>query len=123
YERMHEAAQSLPFLASRKLIILRRPSANKEFVEQFEKFVADIPETNDVVVVEPKLDKRLLYHKLLKKVTRFQEFTVFDRVALERYLIDYVKEQGGSVGTDEVRLLIDRVGTSQLTLQNELNKL
>lgn len=123
YERMHEAAQSLPFLVPRKLVVLRNPGANKEFVEQFEQFVADIAETNDVVLVEPKLDKRLGYYKQLKKLTDFKEFAVLDGNALARYLVDYAKEQGGSLSANDARLLIDRVGTNQLTLQHEVDKL
>ncbi len=123
YERMHEAAQSLPFLAPRKLIVLRTPGANKDFAEHLEQFIADIAETNDVLLVEPKLDKRLSYYKQLKKLTDFQEFGVLDANALARYLTDYAKQQGGSLSAADARLVIDRVGTNQLTLQHELDKL
>lgn len=123
YARMHEAAQSLPFLASRKLVVLRSPSTNKEFAEHFEQFVADVPETNDVVLVEPKLDKRLSYYKQLKKMTDFQEFTALDDNGLIRYLVEYAKRQGGSISAGDARLLVDRVGVNQLVLQHEIDKL
>jgi DNA polymerase-3 subunit delta len=123
YERMHEAVQSLPFLASKKLVVLRGPSANKEFVENFEKFLGDIAETNDVLLLEPKLDKRLAYYKALKKQTEFKEFNILDGNSLGRYLVEYAKAQGGVVGSSDARLLIDRVGTNQLTLQHEVDKL
>lgn len=123
YARMHEAAQSLPFLAARKLVVLRTPGANKEFAEHLEQFVADIAETNDVVLVEPKLDKRLSYYKQLKKLTDFREFAVLDANGLARYLADYARQQGGFLSTADARLLIDRVGANQLTLQHELDKL
>ncbi|HSX31278.1 MAG TPA: DNA polymerase III subunit delta [Candidatus Saccharimonadales bacterium] len=123
YERMHEAAQSLPFLVARKLVVLRNPGANKEFVEQLERFVTDVAETNDVVIVETKLDKRLAYYKQLKKLTAFKEFAVLDGNALARYLVDYAKEQGGSLSARDARTLIDRIGVNQLTLQHEVDKL
>jgi DNA polymerase-3 subunit delta len=123
YDRMHEAAQSLPFLAARKLVVLRAPGACKEFAEKFETFVNDIAETNDVLIVEPKLDKRLAYYKQLKKLTDFREFAVLDGNGLARYLGDYAKQQGGALGPTEARLLIDRVGTNQLILQHEVDKL
>jgi DNA polymerase III subunit delta len=123
YERMHEAVQSLPFLASRKLVVLRAPSANKEFVEHFEELLKDVAETNGVVLVEPKLDKRLGYYKQLKKETEFREFTVLDGNGLARYLSDYAKAQGGSLSSSDARVLVDRVGTNQLTLQHEVDKL
>lgn len=123
YDRMHEAAQSLPFLATKKLVILRAPSANKDFVEHFEQFVGDIAETNDVVLVEPKLDKRLGYYKQLKKRTDFKEFTALDANGLARYLMDYAKKQAGTLSSNDARVLIDRVGANQLTLQHEVDKL
>lgn len=123
YERMHEAVQSLPFLASRKLIVLRNPSANKEFVDNFEQFLSDVAETNDIVLVEPKLDKRLSYYKTLKKETDFREFAVLDGPGLSRYLVDYAQRQGGTLSPVEARILIDRVGTDQLSLQHEVDKL
>jgi DNA polymerase-3 subunit delta len=123
YERMHEAVQSLPFLSSKKLVVLRRPSANKEFTEQFEQFVGDIAETNDVLLVEPKLDKRLAYYKALKKHTEFHEFPVLDANGLMRFLGEYARSKGGALRPGEARLLIDRVGLNQLTLQHEVDKL
>lgn len=123
YARMHEAVQSLPFLAARKLVVLRAPGANKEFAEHLEQFASDVAETNDVVLVEPKLDKRLAYYKQLKKLTDFREFAVLDSNGLARYLSDYAKGQGGSLNAGDARILIDRVGTNQLLLQHEVDKL
>ncbi len=123
YDRMREAAQSLPFLAPRKLIVLRAPGSNKDFTANFEAFIDGVAETNDVVLVEPKLDKRLGYYKQLKKLTDFQEFAVLDGPALQRYLSEYATEQGGSLASADARLLIDRVGVNQLILQHEVDKL
>jgi DNA polymerase-3 subunit delta len=123
FERMHEAVQSLPFLAPRKLVVLRSPSANKEFTERFEQFLSDVAEANDVIIVEPKLDKRLGYYKLLKKLTDFKEFPVLDSNGLVRFAVDYTKQQGGSLSSSDARKLIDRVGLNQLVIQHELDKL
>jgi DNA polymerase-3 subunit delta len=123
YDRMHEAAQSLPFLAPRKLVVLRTPGANKEFAEKFEEFLKDIAETNDIVLVEPKLDKRLAYYKALKKRTEFREFTALDGNGLARYLVEYARTEQGTLSSNDARLLVDRVGTNQLVLQHELDKL
>jgi DNA polymerase III delta subunit len=123
YDRMHEAVQSLPFLSSRKLVVLRRPSANKDFIENFEKLFEGMAETNDVVLVEPKLDKRLAYYKQLKKQTEFKEFAVLDSNGLARFAVDYAKNQSGTLSPSDARLLIERVGLNQLTLQHEIDKL
>jgi len=123
YDRMLGAAQSLPFLAPRKLVVLRTPSSNKEFTEKFEQFAEEVAETNDVLLVEPKLDKRLSYYKLLKRDTQFRDFPVLDANGLARYLMDYAQKQSGTLSSNDARLLIDRVGQNQLTLQHEVDKL
>jgi DNA polymerase-3 subunit delta len=123
YERMHTAVQSLPFLASRKLIVLRKPGSNKEFTERIEQFVEDIADTNDVVLVEPKLDKRSSYYKLLKKITNYRDFPLLDANGLMRFASDYAKSHGGQLRSGEARLLVDRVGVNQLVVRNEVDKL
>lgn len=123
YEQMLGSVRSLPFLAARKLIVLRAPGANKDFVEHFEQFPGEVAETNDVVLVEPKLDKRLTYYKQLQKHTEFHDFKLLDGPELVRYLVAHAKEQGGSLTSGDARLLIDRVGTDQLTLLQEIDKL
>ena len=123
YEQMLGAVQSLPFLSPRKLVVLRTPGANKEFAEKLETLVAEIAETNDVIIVEPKLDKRTAYYKQLKKLTGFREFTVLDANGLARYLVDYAKGQGGSLSAADARTLVERAGANQLILQHEVDKL
>jgi DNA polymerase-3 subunit delta len=82
YDRIREGLQSLPFLASKKLVVLRDGSANKQFLENAEKLLKDIPESTDLVIVEPKIDKRLSYFKLLKKIGDFKEFNELDGMGL-----------------------------------------
>lgn len=123
FEKIREAVTSLPFLADRKLIILRAPSTNKNFTEQFEHLVEEIPETTDVILVEPKLDKRLGYYKYLKSKTHFRDFPELDQNELTSWLVDTAKEQGGTLSSADARYLIERVTARQQLLSNELDKL
>lgn len=123
YNRISESLESMPFLASKKLVVLRGPSANKQFVEHAERLLKELPDTTDVLIVEPKLDKRLAYYKLLKKVTNFQEFNELDGQQLARWLSEEAKHRGGELGLGNASLLVSRVGTNQQLLSNELAKL
>jgi DNA polymerase III delta subunit len=82
-----------------------------------------VPEMTDLVIVEPKLDKRLSYYKTLKAKTDFREFKELDARGLATWAMSYIKGQGGSLAANDAKLLIDRVGVNQQLLQNELNKL
>jgi len=123
FDRLSEALTSLPFLASKKLVILRSPGSNKKFTEQAEKLLAEVPETTDAVIVEPKLDKRGSYYKLLKKVTSYHEFPELDVNGLARWASDYAKASGGNLTTADGRFLVERVGANQRLVSNEIDKL
>lgn len=122
-DRMRESLGSLPFLTTRKLVVLREPSKQKAFVEHISDVLQEIADTTDLIIVEPKLDKRLSYYKTLKKQTDFRESNQLDARGLVTWAMEYIKAQGGRMSGTDAQLLVDRVGLSQQSLQQELNKL
>jgi DNA polymerase-3 subunit delta len=123
YEQVREALESMPFLASRKLVVLRTPGAQKEFVERAQDLLTDVPEQIDVVIVEPKLDKRSSYYKWLKAHTDYQSFDQLDAGGLTRWLVSLAKHQGATLSSADARYLVERAGADQQLLGNELDKL
>ncbi|HEY5152355.1 MAG TPA: DNA polymerase III subunit delta [Candidatus Saccharimonadales bacterium] len=123
FARIRESLASLPFLAARKMVVLRGAGANKQFAEKFEQVFNEIPETTDLILVEPKLDKRLSYYKFLKKHTDFREFPELDPGGLAHWLGETAKAGGGSLSAGDARYLVERVGANQQLLSNELEKL
>lgn len=123
YNRMREAIESVPFLASKKLVVLHRPSTNKEFAEHAPILLTDLTEITDVILVEPKLDKRLAYYKFLKKQADIVEYTELDENGLARWLVNEAKHRSGSLSQTDARYLIDRIGVNQQLASNELDKL
>ena len=121
--RMRESLASLPFLTERKLVILDELSQQKAFIESIDDILKDVADTTDLIILEPKLDKRLAYYKTLKKTTDFRDFIELDDNGLSRWAVDYAKGQGGSLSAADARFLIDRVGPNQQLLSSELNKL
>lgn len=123
YSRLVDAVQNLPFLASKKLIVLRNPGNNKEFAEKFEGLIPTVPETNDVLLYEVKLDKRSAYAKLLQKKTDFKSFDELGERELPAWLVKEAKARGGQLSQGDALYLVQRVGANQLLLNNELDKL
>jgi DNA polymerase-3 subunit delta len=121
--RMRESLQSLPFLTARRLVILRTPSKQKDFTENITQILDTIADSTDVIIIEPKLDKRLSYYKTLKKQTDFRECADLDAGGLARWACMYTKEQGGNLQTPDARELVDRLGINQQMLRLELDKL
>lgn len=123
FEQIQSALQSLPFLAEKKLVVLRSPSLNKQFTERAAELLGGTPENIDVVLVEPKLDKRLSYYKYLKKSTDFREFPEADSRTLARFVQDEVARLGGSIASGDAQYLVERLGANQQLVASELQKL
>lgn len=123
FAQIQAALTSLPFLVSKKLVVLRRPSTNKQFTEQVEQLLSDIPESTDVILVEPKLDKRLAYYKYLKKQTDYREYPELDLNGMAQWIVAQAKAKDGAISTSDARYLAERVGINQQLLSNDLEKL
>ncbi len=120
---MVEAMESLPFLTSKKLVILTEPSTQKDFAQSFQIIIDRVPDTTDVIIVEPHLDKRSVYAKDLKKLTDYQEFNHQEGEDLARWLVDVAKNQDGNISLGDARYLTRRVSINQQQLYSELQKL
>lgn len=123
YTRLQESLISLPFLSPKKLVVLKNAVGNKQLIENFEHIFASIPETTDVILVAPKLDKRAKYYKLLKEETTFKECSELDARQLALWLVDQAKSNQATIKLSDAQYLVERVGTNQLILRHELQKL
>ncbi|HSX44474.1 MAG TPA: DNA polymerase III subunit delta [Candidatus Saccharimonadales bacterium] len=123
YDRIVEAAQSLPFLASKKMVILRNPGVQKQFQENIQELLKNVTDTTDLIIIEPKLDKRISYYKTLKKQTDFRQFDQLEARDLARWLVDQAKEQGAGLQLADANYLVERVGPNQELVAHELEKL
>lgn len=122
-DRLRESVESLPFLTTRKLVILRGPSKQKLFTENIGSILEAVAETTDLIIVEPKLDKRSVYYKTLRQQTDFRDFPELDGQNVAKWVTTYTKEQGRTITAADARFLVDRVGVNQRLLQSEIDKL
>lgn len=123
FGRLLDSVASLPFLASRRMIILEEPSANKSIAEHVDELLESVSDTTDLIINEPKFDRRSVLYKTLKKKTEFKEFNELDENGLASWLASEAKARGGELSLNDASYLVKRVGTNQLGLSNELDKL
>lgn len=123
FGRLLESVASLPFLATRRMIVLSDPSANKSINEHIEQLLDATSDTTDLIITEAKFDKRSSLYKTLKKRTDFKDFTELDEHGLARWLIAEAKSRGGEMKASDASYLVQRVGLNQLGISNELDKL
>lgn len=122
-DRMRESITSMPFLSPRKLVVLREPSKQKAFAEAISDVLSSVADSTDLILYEPKLDKRSSYYKTLKKDTDYREYAELDANGLAKWAVEYVKQQGGTLVQGDARALVDRIGPNQQMLKSELDKL
>lgn len=118
-----DAAQSLPFLASRKMVVIRNIGANKAASGQIEQIIDSAGDSTDLIFYEPSPDKRTAYFKVLKDQTQLEEFNDLDAHSLAGWLVQEAKNQGGQLSQTDANYLVERVGASQEQLAHELQKL
>lgn len=123
YSTMLQSLNSLPFLSTKKLIVIKNPNANKQFSENFEDLIKTIPDTVDIIFVVPKPDKRTSFYKLLQIHTEFIECPELSAYETPRWITNYVKTRGGKLSLDDANYLVQRVGLGQQMIVNEIDKL
>ncbi len=123
YEQLRDSVSGLSLFSQDKLVIVRSGSALKAFAESPQKLLEDIADTTDLVLLEPKLDKRTSYYKYLKSNTKFIQCDTLDGRQLARWITELVKEKDGTISSSDSQLLVDRVGLDQQQLYSEITKL
>lgn len=118
-----DAVASLPFLSSRKLVVIRSLSADKQAADKLEQIISSVSDSADLIIYEPSADKRTAYYKKLKSIGQFEEHNEPDARNLPKWLVNKASELGGSLSLNEANYLIERVGTNQQLLSSELQKL
>lgn len=123
FEQLKAAVENLPFLAVRKMVVVRSASENKELSDKLGDLFDYISDTTDLVFVEPKIDKRGTLYKTLKQKSELTEFKEEQSVDLMQWVVGFAKKEGGEISPADARLLIDRVGANQQMLASEVTKL
>ena len=82
-----DLAETLPFLAERRVIVLENSGLLKKGGETLAEYIKDMAETAYLVFVETEIDKRSRLYKEIKAAGRIAEFAVQDMGTLRRWKI------------------------------------
>lgn len=119
-KQLQDAINSVPFLASQKMVVLSIVT-NKDMLETIAE--VDVPDSTILIAVITKLDKRASYYKKMTKQDGFELFEKSEPKNLPAWIIQTVKEQGGSISRPDAMKLLDRIGPDQMLLVSEISKL
>jgi DNA polymerase-3 subunit delta len=118
-----DALQNLPFLATKKMVVVRNLSQNKEGAEKIEQIINAAKEDTELILYESSIDKRTAYFKTLKSKTQLEDLRELDARGLAKWLVEEAKKRGGELKAADAGYLVDRAGTDQALISNELDKL
>jgi DNA polymerase-3 subunit delta len=118
-----DALQNLPFLATKKMVVVRNLSQNKEGAEKIEQIINAAKEDTELILYESSIDKRTAYFKTLKSKTQLEDLRELDARGLAKWLVEEAKKRGGELKAADAGYLVDRAGNDQALISNELDKL
>jgi DNA polymerase III delta subunit len=122
-QKIIETVRALPFLSTKRMVVLRGISENKEVADAIAQVCTAVDEATDLFIVEPKFDKRSIAYKYLTKHAAVKEFTELDDMSLAEWLQNEASQHNATLSRQDARLLVGRVGHDQLRLFHELQKL
>ena len=112
-------------IADNCLFLSAKSSLTDDEVKELLKYVNNPFEdvTLIFIVREEKLDSRKKITKELSKLFKVCECNKIDNYRINDYIINYIKDQGYSISSSSVELLISKVGYDLSNIMNELDKL
>lgn len=118
-----DLAETLPFFAERRLIILEDTGFFKSASTELADYLKEMPETTAMIFVETEVDKRGKLYKAVQAKGRAVELGRQDENTLIRWVASNVRQEKKNISENTVRFFLAKVGTDMENIQKELEKL
>lgn len=117
----HLSASSL--FSQESTVVIEQLSKNAGAVEKLDDIIKASEHGNDLILVEPSIDKRKSYFKTLKKRGEVVECEPLKQYEAVTFAQQYAQQHNGKMNKTEAETLVNRVGENQYALVNEIDKL
>lgn len=107
--------------SEKRLVILREVFGNKILSEKLTEILTRIPNETEVIIVEPKPDKRTKLYKVLSKEYKIKEFAIDKNIA--KFVMDEANSKRVEINRPGIEELINYTGGDRWKITNELDKL
>ena len=118
-----DLAETLPFLAERRVIFITDSGLFKSGGEKMAEYLSSPNETTFFVFTESEVDKRSKLYKAVTAKGYAAEFTVQDESTLKRWIAGVLAKEEKKITENTVQLLLSKTGTDMENIQSELEKL
>lgn len=118
-----DLAQTMPFLAERRVIILENSGLFASVGEELANYLKVLPETTSFVFVEKKVDERCRLYKTATAKGRAIEFKTLDEEMLKRWILGLLNKENKKITERDMNLFLDKTGPDMTNIRGELEKL
>ena len=118
-----DLAETLPFLAERRVIFITDSGLFKSGGEKMAEYLSSPSETTCFVFTESDVDKRSKLYKTVRSKGYVAEFSAQDESTLKRWAAGILSKEGKKVSENTILLLLSKTGTDMDNIQTELEKL
>ena len=118
-----DLAETLPFFADRRLILIENSGFFKNSCEELAAYLPELPESTCLVFVEEEIDKRSKMYKAAQKTGSVVEFKKQTDEILIRWILGRLKKEKRNITTPVMQLFLSRTGTDMENIDRELEKL
>lgn len=118
-----DLAETMPFLADRRVIMLENSGLFSHGGEQLAEYLAVLSQTAYFVFVEPTVDKRSRLYKAATAKGRAIEFKAQDELTLKRWILGFLKKENKNITERDLNLFLDKTGSDMENIRGELEKL
>ena len=118
-----DLAETLPFLAQRRVIFISNSGLFKSGGEKLAEYFTAPNETTFFVFTESEVDKRSKLYKAVTAKGYASEFAIQDENTLKRWIAGILKREGKKITENTVQLFLTKTGTDMENIQMELEKL
>lgn len=118
-----DLAETLPFLAQRRVIFMDNSGLFKSGGEQMAEYLEAQNESTVLIFTETEVDKRSKLFKALQAHGCAVEFTQQDENTLKRWVAGVLGREGKKITESTALLLLNKTGTDMENMNMELEKL
>jgi DNA polymerase III delta subunit len=125
-ERLADIFAGQTLFSLKRLVIIDSPSNSADLWQNMPTWAERLSSDTELVLVEPKPDKRTSVYKWLQKNADVQQFDLLDDrniSAIANWATDYASQHGIKLSTQQARRLAERGGTDQWSIAHAIDKL
>lgn len=118
-----DLAETLPFFAERRVILIEDSGFFKNSCEDLAEYLSEVAPATYFIFVEEEVDKRSKMYKAVKKQGSIVEFVAQSEELLTRWILGRLKKEGKNITGSVMQQFLSKTGTDMGNIDRELEKL